>query len=521
MKRGFAWLFLFLLPPLLAALALVFLLIDGGVSFTTDSFSYMAIARYFADSAAYVDYLDIPVALWPPLLPALLALLHMLGISDPDVLAALLNPACYLVSLGSMIWLLGRAMEKQDRRHLPWIAVAVVLLSWPLFKISLWMLSEPLFVATVSVFFVAAFHYHEKQSRGPLLLMGLAAALAVMTRYSGVTVIATGIVFIALSSAVLRRKMLHTLLFACLSLLPLLLWLLRNYAQHGRLTGPRLPSTLSLSDAVVDLFEATLRWYLPGSVMSPSLLDFLLLLFVLGWIWMLRQQRFRTHAASHIVVLLAIFVLLFSVFMIATSTTVRMDRLGTRLLLPLSLPLSLLLVLWIRWTLSLLPLHRFLRTGFVVAALLVISYIPYHRLSGMRDYRAEGWTATEWRENALLPRAGEILSTRPDAYVLSNLPFVLSWYTDVRVRRSLVVPDGDHADPAAHATQLHHFRELLGEGRPVCLVWFNWEGYGNVLPPVRLAHYFELDTLLAMEEGYVLELRESQVGETFPNETMK
>jgi len=74
----------------------------------------------------------------------------------------------------------------------------------------------------------------------------------------------------------LKKKIAHLSLFAIITLLPVGIWLIRNYVVAHVLLGPRTPPAFSFTQVLSLGFNNILDWFLPGVITG----HLLILLFV-------------------------------------------------------------------------------------------------------------------------------------------------------------------------------------------------------------------------------------------------
>jgi hypothetical protein len=127
------------------------------------------------------------------------------------------------------------------------VAAMTHLLSW----FAPWAASELLFVA-LSVWFL-----HALESGASLRLLIPLAALASLTRYVGVTILATGILILAW-----RREWKRAICFGILASLPLAIWIGRNWIYTGTLIGLRVPSPFGVGEVVSAYYHVVGWWAL-------------------------------------------------------------------------------------------------------------------------------------------------------------------------------------------------------------------------------------------------------------------
>lgn len=104
----------------------------------------------------------------------------------------------------------------------------------------------------------------ERERTGVLVLAAIFACLASLTRYIGVTLIASSVLAIlVVSRTSLKNRIFTAISFALLSATPLALWLVRNQFLTGTFMGERAPSQYSLYYNIYRTRNTLLGWFLP------------------------------------------------------------------------------------------------------------------------------------------------------------------------------------------------------------------------------------------------------------------
>jgi len=181
----------------------------------------------------------------PPLFPAALAALRLAGL-PVDAAARLVEAVAFaLVVLGTAFLaglLEARAAKGESRPARAWVGPlggALALASWPLLRVSTWILADAPFHA-LSVFAVHAFLRSGDEDASPaaasrrLALASVLCALAVLTRYAGVIlwwILVLGC--LGLGGARPRVPRSRALGAMACALVPLLAWFLRNALVTG------------------------------------------------------------------------------------------------------------------------------------------------------------------------------------------------------------------------------------------------------------------------------------------------
>lgn len=200
-----------------------------GVGATPDSVAYLFAARGLRTGSLHTYYGGQYIT-WPPGYPALLAAIP----GNPLVTARYLDAFC----LAALAVLVGIWMKEATGRLLGLAAAALVATSIPLLYVHLFLWSEPLFIllTTASLFCLA--RHRVRPGTRVLLVAALLAGLAGLTRYSGIALVAIGVMLLLVdATGSLRSRLRAALLFAAIGAGPLAVWLMRNWVISRTLTG--------------------------------------------------------------------------------------------------------------------------------------------------------------------------------------------------------------------------------------------------------------------------------------------
>ena len=238
-----------------------------GVGLEWDSFNYISAARSLLVGEGFVQTIqgvDSVYASWPPLYPILLAVSGF-RVFDPWDIAGPLNAVIF----GLTIFLAGRWLRRRiHSRFLVLLACLAVVLSIPLTRSASYAMSETTFIlfATLSLIRIDGFLLGGK--RTDLVWAAVFTALACLTRYLGVTLIAAVLPLLLLRSGVaLGEKVKHCAAYTLISLIPVGLWVLRNIMRIGEPFGPRGSPDYTLLEALDSILGDLSRWviFLPTS----------------------------------------------------------------------------------------------------------------------------------------------------------------------------------------------------------------------------------------------------------------
>jgi len=257
-----------LLIVALAALAVAHALVrtaSHGAALTHDSVNYLSVAESLLAGEGLITHRGLDFLLWPPFFPMLLAFIGSLGI-EPVEAGRLLNAAAF----GLIVLLAGFWFRSVLRSRLAVAGAVVAILVAPLLnERAAFFMTEPLF-ALLTLLALMQLNAFLDGRDDRLLPAAVLAALAVLTRYTGLALLIAG----TLAPLLLRRdaplagRLKHAVLFGAVSALPLALALVRNRLVSDTWAGARDSTTQTVAgslgeiDAVVNDWLPLLDW--PG-----------------------------------------------------------------------------------------------------------------------------------------------------------------------------------------------------------------------------------------------------------------
>ncbi|MCC6572329.1 MAG: hypothetical protein IT462_00940 [Planctomycetes bacterium] len=222
-----------------------------------------------------------PITHWPPGYAAAIAVVS--AITNDEVAAARwLNAllfALVIMPLGHLVWHASKSLGAMA------LACGLYLFFWPFIKVSVFIWSEPMFLASTCYALLGVWEYLRKGGRRNLALATAAAAMASMTRYAGVAVIAALGACLLMATGSWPRRVGRAALVCGAAALPALLWALRNMAVGGTATNRTLG--FDLPDVkLANASRTVLNWFIPGPWNLPQpaqMLLFASLCALLGW----------------------------------------------------------------------------------------------------------------------------------------------------------------------------------------------------------------------------------------------
>lgn len=211
-----------------------------GAGISPDSISYIAGARALMSRLRFTFHG--PVTHYPPGFSAALAIIGAAGI-EPLLASRILNAILFAANLYILWRLISTVMPSRAHagRWPPIMLMGVALTSVSMLELHSMAWSEPLFLAFGFYGLFALVRFLRTPSLGALATTGLCIAAATLTRYVGLSLIASGIVsLLLLYRRSLRARLVTAASFAVFAFIPVAVWLTRNLLVAGTLTNRSL-----------------------------------------------------------------------------------------------------------------------------------------------------------------------------------------------------------------------------------------------------------------------------------------
>ncbi len=388
-----------------------------------DSLSYVTAAREFISGRGFfvIDGRGgfQPLIIWPPGFPILIALFS--AVFGGDEAVRILNSFLFAANTFIVGYLLRTCGGGARFSWLPIMGSTVFIASVPVLKIHAEAMSEPLFVSCLLMTFLFMVKYLDSNRRVFLILSSLFCGWGVLTRYIGVTLCMAGVVLITKHRrSDLKNLAVDLLLFGSVSILPLSLWMFRNFIQK-----PENPISREFAWHPPDyqqwivLKEGFESWFIPSSF--PEGLKAFVGFLALGSIilvlisWKLRSksievihQNKKTSILIDFIVIFSFFYALFFVFSmsfvdIALSPT-------PRLMSPIALSVMLVLMF------AIVDLYAAISSYFIR----VISLVLVFCFLGIGAARAVVWAYAAQRDGLGGYNSPERLNSQVIDYMKGN-----------------------------------------------------------------------------------------------------
>lgn len=476
-----------------------------GAGISPDSVGYIAIARNLIAGTGFVNYDSIPVVEWPPLYPALLAFIGRIFVQDPLAFVNILNAIIF-----SLIVYVGGRLAFKHMPSSPIFAIVgtlAILFSPILFKVSVMAWSEPLFILFVALSILVANSYIEKKDIVSLILLSLLVALSCLTRYIGISLVLWGsLIILFFNKNRVKSGIVHLSLFLFISILPLGLWLARNYIVSSTFFGARASAVFTLSQNITSVFDNLLGWYIFGGIADHrAILIFVSVAvgFFAGLSYKISWQSVKVSLQETSPMIL--FAIVYTAFLVILSTTTAYDQIDYRLLSPIYLPFTLVILTIIYAYVT--PYKKRFSNVIVNSFLLIciagwLIYPIYSTLvdaanfshAGLR-YSSKGWVDSQTihylLQNPKLESECTIYSNDPDAiYILTHLVVKIT-------------PAKTEYNSLEKANDISKLRGSWPKENNVCLVWFDLTKREYMFTSDELQTAANLSPIVRLQDGVV------------------
>ncbi len=485
------------LDSLVAAAAGFFIIFmftrHSGIGMCPDGVAFTTTAEHVVNKGQLRDFTGMPLVNFPAFYPLFLAAMMKLTGSGIMSFAPFLNAFLFAI----IIYLAGNIME-QFRYRSKWYKAALlscIVLSPGLLEDYSMLWAETLFVLFILLFLSAMLRYFQTNSRKALIAAAVITALACVTRYAGVTIIATGGLFILLNSTLTwKRRWIDLGIFALISPLLLVINLWRNYNVNGTLTGDR---ELSLTSFVQNSHDAGMVFsdWLPFLHENYNAAEWVTFLLLLGLAFLCLRYFFRDRGIKGYENMAAIFSLVYILFMIVTASLSRFETLNSRFMSPVFIPL-----LWCgsSWVLSVSQQSKAAKKGmFVAGALLFIAFqynqldADYETWDGVKDAGIPGYTEDQWtKSETVLFIQNDSLPFKKNYTIYSDAYDAIYYFTK---RPGEFLP---------HKESKKEIQQFLNN--PHCyLVWFNDGENTDLVDTTFVTHVKKMKLLKQFDDGVI------------------
>jgi len=434
----------------------------SGIGISPDSVVYLSAANNIRDHFSFTDFNNLPLVDFPLGYPSLLALISFLTRSSVINTVPVLN--CFLFS--GVIILTSVIIQGYQKTSALYKACFLALLACSPFLLEIYSMlwSETLFLFLILLFVVLMRHYFRTYDVFNLLWVSIVVAVALVTRYAGITILGTGLFLILFNGELPTvKKIKHLLLFTGVGCSLAIVNLVRNSIVSESITGVREKALRSLTDTLLQIGAAISEWlpFLRAHETAATVLFILILLLgtVILLYHMLQQQYFATYET-----IVACFFVVYSVFIITIAAISRFENLSSRLLSPLYIPMLLVSSSWV-----ISFMQRSIKIKKYTALVLVfIVYAGFHynhyqlnaeAWDGIKDSGMPGYSEGSWTQSPVVAfvKKNKAVYTQP---IYANANDAVYFLT------------GLHALPLPHK-EIEKEKAAFLQHPSFYLIWFN------------------------------------------------
>lgn len=376
----------------------------SGIGISPDSIMYASTAQSIYEHGTLTTFNGGPLVFFPVFYPFFLSII--LFISRVNTVAA--APVINSLLFAGVIFTSGYIISK-FKSFAPvykWLILLGIVMSPGMLEIYTYLWSETLFILEVMLFVLAWWYYMQDHSMPKLWGVSILVAISCITRYAGVTLIATGGLMLLLDRQLpIREKIKHILIFGFTSISLLVANLIVNRISSGLSTGTREPSITPLSKNLYYFGTVMCDWMgLPDTFYPYAILISCIILFSLVGILVWKIWTGKLNAEENIVIM---FAAVYGIFIPVLATFSRFEPLNSRLLSPMYICLLIGITSWVPDMLRRFKFKKQLLYAIPFLVLMLafeysIAATDYQRWYDENDYGVPGYTDDDWNTSEFI-----------------------------------------------------------------------------------------------------------------------
>lgn len=394
-----------LIAAIIGFIAIYLFTAYSGVGISPDSIMYASTATNIQAHGSLLTFNRGPLVFFPVFYPFFLGMIQLFSRVDPITAGPVINEFLF----AGVIFTSGWIMEKflAHSRIYKWLILIAIILSPALLEIYTYLWSETLFIVEILFFIIAYSKYLQTHSLKALIIVAVITAISCITRYAGVTIIGAGSLMLLLDNELtISKKIRHILLFGFISISLLLANLVLNRINSGLSTGTREPSITPFRDNLYYTGTVICDWgslgkgSYPFAVLVTSVV-LLALMSILAW------KGFKKRINSYENTVIA-FALVYGLFIVIVATFSRFERINSRILSPMFVPLLISCTSWVPDVLRLIKnkVFKYVLSGVAVIMMLAFEYstalADYQRYDDEFDYGVPGYSDDDWNKSEFI-----------------------------------------------------------------------------------------------------------------------
>jgi Dolichyl-phosphate-mannose-protein mannosyltransferase len=481
-----------------------------GIGLSPDSVVYVGAARSLLAGAGFSmpgeSALFSSITHYPPLYSSLLAVIAFLG-PDPLDGAMWLNVVIFGINIFLSGFLLFSALRSL---RLAMIVSFLTLTAFPIVQVHTMAWSESSFILFELLSILLLLRYLKDPLKQTLILAAAVAGLSLLCRYAGLALVATGILSILFFGGRERRdKVSDALVFAGIGLLPMVVWVGRNWYLGGSMVNRTIAFHPIALEQLLDVPAVLAGWFSLSWVFgfyagAPLVLGLMVVASLFSYGCLSKAEFIDGRRAEAIVNVMGFVVIIYlGILALSLAFLDAQMPLDSRTLSPIYVPSIICLIgLSIRFVFVsqchctvrlLIPIY----VSLSLAAQLQVSlnWLQFNYQTGI------GYAGREWRESQTLNRLKQEHSSKP---LFSNAPDVL--YT-LLSKPAVMVPRKTHTATnlpnQEYASQISELARKLRQDDGL-LIYFYGVGWRWYLPAAEeLERTLGLQALVRENDGVI------------------
>jgi len=467
----------------------------SGIGISPDSIMYASTAHNIYAHHNLITFNGGPLVFFPVFYPFFLSVILFITRINTVAAAPVINGLLF----AGVIFFSGYIISKfKSHSYLyKWLILIAIVISPALLEIYTYLWSETLFIFEVMVFVWAYWHYMQKHSLISLILLSILIAISCITRYAGVTLIMTGGLLLLLDNQLmLRKKIVHILIFGFTSISLLVVNLIVNRLSSGLSTGTREPSITPLSKNLYYFGTVMNDWIgLPDAADKYAvIIGCIILAFLVGLlVWKGIKNRINTGET-----IIIMFAAVYGIFIPVLASFSRFEPLNSRLLSPMFICLLIGITSWIPDVIRRYNFRKQLLIGIpFVALMLLFEYsivmTDYQRWDDENDYGVPGYTDDDWNKSEFI----SFIKSHKDIYK-PGVPI----YSDAD--EAVYFFTGSTATLLPHKYFLNTVKQFYNV-KHYYLIWFSNLGNVELIGLKDIQEHEQLKKLYQLKDGAIYE----------------
>lgn len=466
-----------------------------GIGLTGDTMNYIALSTNLLDGEGFVGLGSTPFILWPPGYSFIISFVKLLTGLDYYALLSLIN----IFSLSSTLilsYLIFR--QKIESQFLRYYGLGLLLIAPGFYLVWVFAFSEIVFIPIMLLFLFLCEKWRDDLSTKRVILLSVLIVLLFFVKYIGIVIFPLVLYLIYRGDK--KSWLFKSIVASVVTIIPFLLWILRNYYLAGSPFGERGESIYGILEVKMISTETFLYWVFPVLMLVPILI--LLAAGLLKIIDVPFSQVFRRIDIP------LIFIALFLIGTFVSTSISAFDRLNNRLLFPAFIPLLIVFLI----VLDILKdnLSKWENRKFLIVAGLILMLIPvgaYIR-TDIRSFSARiqngaGGISTDEFQIRLPQMPGEMIKKlKSEHNTYSNNPELLFYVTSVQSKKS---PRKFFYNSDEIEVKRENLSKYFGGGKNY-LVWVGGNGNELSYSPEELKKYVKLKLISSGSNYQIFEI---------------